>query len=369
MGKQSILVVEDHLLLLEAIRDLLKLEGYEVLTANNGVEALEIMQEVEPSLILSDIMMPKMDGYTLYERVRTNPRWTRIPFIFLTAKGEQKDVLKGKALGVEDYITKPFDTQELAVAVKARLARANAIQRATQSEFEELKRQIVNMLSHELRTPLTYISGYTELALDDVDSLSPDSLQDFLQGIKRGADRLNKLVGDMLLLVQLDTGRAEEEFAMFAHVREDMPSLVRSVVQGHQIYATQEDVSLELQVQGEILPARIYEDFFIDALSRLIDNAIKFSRTEPKEVRVVLRSSSEEVSITVIDRGTGILESDLKNIFQSFRQLDREKLEQQGAGLGLVIARSLIQLHDGEITVESEVGEGSTFTVHLPPAT
>ena len=122
MGGQRILVVEDRMALLIAIQSILETEGYSILTATNGVEALQVMEEVRPDLILSDILMPQMDGFALCEAVRARPEWASIPFIFLTAKAEREDVAKSKALGVEDYIIKPFDPEDLLEAVRARLA-------------------------------------------------------------------------------------------------------------------------------------------------------------------------------------------------------------------------------------------------------
>jgi DNA-binding response OmpR family regulator len=126
MGEQRILVVEDRVPLLVAIQDILETEGYSVLTATNGVDALQVMEDEDacPDLILSDILMPQMDGYTLYEAVRARPEWASIPFIFLTAKAEREDVSKGRELGVEDYIIKPFEPDDLLLAVRTRLERS-----------------------------------------------------------------------------------------------------------------------------------------------------------------------------------------------------------------------------------------------------
>jgi len=122
----SVLVVEDRESLLIAIQSILEAEGYTVLIATDGVKALQVMEEVRPDLILSDILMPKMDGYELYEAVRARPEWASIPFIFLTAKAEREDVSKGKDLGVEDYIIKPFEPEDLLLAVRARLDRSGS---------------------------------------------------------------------------------------------------------------------------------------------------------------------------------------------------------------------------------------------------
>ncbi len=368
MSGQCILVVEDHESLLAGIQDVLEVEGYTVFTATDGMKALQIMEEVRPDLIVADIMMPRMDGYALYEAIRAQPEWLTIPFIFLTAKAEKEDVLKGKDLGAEDYITKPFEHQELLIVVRARLGRARAIREATEAEFDQLKQQIVTALSHEMRTPLTYVRGYTELALDDVSSLAPDALQEFLSGIKRGADRLTLLVEDFLLLIRLDTGQAEDEFRTLSSVHHNLDVILERTARQHEEQAKALGVTLETIVEPDLLPVRLCEPLFIDALGRLIENGVKFSRGKGKRVTVNARAVDDSVEVAVADEGVGVPHSDIPHLFERFRQIGRDKMEQQGVGLGLAIARELIRLHGGEITVESELGVGSTLTIRLPVA-
>jgi two-component system sensor histidine kinase/response regulator len=364
MDRQRILVVEDHRPLLSAIRDVLEAGGYGVLTAIDGIEALEIMEESRPDLIVADIMMPRMNGYDLYEAVRTRPEWIPIPFIFLTARAAKEDVLKGKGLGAEDYIIKPFDPQELLVAIQARLGRAQAIREATEAEFDYLKQQIINVLSHELRTPLTYIQGYTSLALEDIHS--PDSLQAFLTSIKRGADRLTRLVEDMLLVIQIDTGQTAKDFEMLAGVHHDLGEVVERTVKKLKEQAQASGVALEVELPSSFPPIRLCEPFFIEALGRLIDNGIKFSKHQEKRVTVSGQVQNGWIEIAVQDRGVGIAPEEIPHLFERFRQINREKMEQQGIGLGLAIAKDFIGLHGGEIVVESALEEGSTFTIRLP---
>ena len=161
------------------------------------------MQQFAPDLIIADISMPRMNGYRFFEEVRTNPEWVPIPFIFLTAMAEREDRLKGKAMGAEDYLVKPFDTQELVIVVNSRIGRAEALREATETEFDDLKKQIVTLLSHELRTPLTSVYGYTELALEEAADLPPGDFQHFLHGIQKGADRLTHLVEDDALVIRI----------------------------------------------------------------------------------------------------------------------------------------------------------------------
>ncbi|MGD2104334.1 MAG: hybrid sensor histidine kinase/response regulator [Anaerolineae bacterium] len=366
MRRQHILVVEDHKSMSRAIKSILESEGYQVTTATDGMEALEVMRRAIPDLILADIMMPRMDGYTLYERVRARAEWIPIPFVFLTAKSEREDKLKGKELGAEDYITKPFDAEELIVSVRSRLGRARAIERASEATFEQLKEQIVTVLGHELRTPLTYVTGYTDLALEDVASLTPEETEDFLQGIKAGADRLNRLVEDLLLLVQIDSGRAREEFDTLVSRYTNLGEIVRRTAKQFESVASDRDVSVEVEVAPDVPPVRLCEAYFSDALGRLIENGIKFSRNEAREVRIGVGSGEKWIKVSVSDDGVGIPTDQQEHLFERFRQINRNQLEQQGAGLGLAIAQQLIHLHGGDITVESASGEGSTFTILLP---
>ncbi len=369
MNGQHILVVEDHKPMSRAIKGILESEGYSVSTATDGVEALEVMEETLPDLILADIMMPRMDGYTLYKRIRARLEWVPIPFVFLTAKSEREDKLKGKKLGAEDYITKPFDAEELIVSVRSRLGRAHAIERASEAEFERLKQQIVTILGHELRTPLTYVTGYTDLALEDISSLKPTEVEEFLNGIKAGADRLNRLVEDLLLLVQIDSGRAREEFEALVARYGNLDKIVKRTANQFASQAREHSVSLDVYADTDLPPVRLCEPYFVNALGRLIENGIKFSRNEGKKVRIGARAVEERwVMVAVADDGVGIPPDQQEHLFERFRQINREQQEQQGTGLGLAIAQELIRLHGGKIVVKSTPGKGSTFTILLPPA-
>lgn len=366
MSDKKILVVEDHDLLLLAIQDILEVEGYKVVTATDGLDALEKMQDFTPDLIVADISMPRMDGYTFFEEVHSIPEWIPIPFIFLTARAEREDRLKGKSMGAEDYIVKPFDPQELVVVVNSRIGRAQEIREVTESEFEDLKQQIITLLSHELRTPLTSVYGYTELALEEAASLPPGDFQNFLEGIKKGTDRLTQLVEDLLMVVRMDTGELEQEFELLGSVQSDIDEIVERAAQIKKPDARAKGLTLETDIKTDLPAALIHEYFLIDAVQRLIDNAIKFTREAGKTIRVAAYAEDGYVKIAVEDQGIGISEDQIALLFERFRQINREKLEQQGTGMGLVIAESLVDCMNGTISVESTLGEGSTFAIELP---
>ncbi len=368
MSNKKILAVEDHELLLLAIRDILQAEGYEVVTAVDGVDALEKLQTFTPDLIVADISMPRMDGYRFFEEVHKRPMWVPIPFIFLTARAEQEDRLRGKAMGAEDYLVKPFDPQELLIVVKSRIGRAQAIREASEIEFDELKRRIITLLSHELRTPLTSVYGYTELALEEAANLPAGDFQQFLVGIKRGADRLTKMVEDLLLVVRLESGELQREFELLGAVEHELARLIRSSATAEAGRIANRGVVLELDVPEDLPPVAVHEYFLTDALARLIDNAAKFSRGETKRIRVTAKADGGAVIIGVQDWGVGISETKIDSLFETFGQVDRDKLEQQGAGLGLVITQALVASMGGTIRIESSQGpdSGTTVTIALP---
>src|SRR5574341_1438809 len=145
----TILLVDDELALLESVADILMLGGYRVLTAPDGLSALEMLRQERPDLILSDITMPNLNGFELFEVVRSDPRLASVPFIFLTARGQPTDVRTAQRLGVDAYITKPFEPEDLLLAVENRLKRTHEIQASGQAEVDAMKQQLLMVFSHE----------------------------------------------------------------------------------------------------------------------------------------------------------------------------------------------------------------------------
>ncbi len=368
MAKQTILVVEDNLALLEGIRDLLEVSGYNALIAENAEEALKLLADNRPDLIVSDIMMPGMDGYQFYEEVRKRPELIEVPFIFLTARGEKRDIRKGKELGADDYITKPFEEEDLLVVVRAKLARRQAIERQMDARFSDLKRTILNTLSHEFRTPLTYVLNYSELLETEADEVSPEEFHTFMQGIRRGAERLNRLVMDFIALIELETGEAETVYQLRRRRLSDVGPWLRVVGRGFEDAARARNLALVLEVPDSLPDLMADEAFLADAIGRLLENAIKFSGPMSQWIRLAASVEAGQLRIAVSDQGVGIRREDLDSLFNLFHQIDRPKHEQQGAGSGLAICKGMVELHGGRVSADSQVGVGSTFIIELPAA-
>jgi signal transduction histidine kinase len=362
--KATILLVDDDIAILEGVTDLLELSGYHVIPARSGRDALNAMREQVPDLVISDIAMPDMDGYEFFRAVRSNPAWTPIPFIFLTARSQPADVRLGSNLGADAYVTKPFAPDDLLAVVENRLRRVRDIESQVRADVERMKQQLIMVFSHELRTPLTYIYGYVDMLQEQLDELDHETILSMLSGMRRGAERLTRLVEDLMLTVRIDSGVVGTEITLRREPSR-LLSIVSDVVGRQQPAAAASGVLIEtavpLELQVDCVPFYLH-----DAVARLVDNAVKFSKQGGGRVRISAEQRDGEVQLVVSDEGIGIDPRHLPAIFERFSQANREVIEQQGVGLGLTIARDLVRLHGGRITVESEPGVGSTFTIHLP---
>jgi two-component system, sensor histidine kinase and response regulator len=362
--KEQILVVEDDRAMSTGIRDMLDLVGYQVQLAENGREALQVLTRFQPDLIISDIMMPEMDGYELLEELRRQPHWAAVPFIFLTAKRQRADIRVGKQLGADDYLVKSVDLDDLLVVVRAKLDRAIVLKQQSLKEMETLKNTILNMLSHEFRTPLTYITGYVDLLQEG--GWSVDELQKFLGRIKGGSARLNRLVEDFLLLVRFETDDAHQAYILGKRPFNGWPELIGRIFDGLRNLAAHRAVELAADVSPDVPLIDAYENYLETALYRLVDNAIKFSKPGGGQVTVRVTADAGRVCVCVIDQGIGIPAVELARMFDKFHQIDRERMEQQGAGISLAIVKRIADLHQGEAECTSEEGVGSEFRIYLP---
>lgn len=365
----TILVVEDDVSLMQGIRDILQIRGYKVITATSGVEGIEVMQAVPtpPDLILSDIMMPYMDGYTFLAEVRKQTRWTKIPFIFLTAKGERHDVLRGKSMGVEDYMVKPFEPDELIVAVSSKLRRSQEISTVTETQFANLKTSILTILNHEFRTPMTYIVAYSDMANQDAETMSTAEMKVYLSGINTGANRLRRLVENFILLVELHTGEAVNTFNLRQRYTNDYDTILRSAINYVEEFAQEKQVTVQVDYPQGTLPAiNCDPDYLQVAVSRLLDNAIKFSNKPNSRVFINIELHQEMICFIVADEGRGIPEDQQEQIFSTFYQINRPIYEDQGAGSGLAVVDQIVKLHNGNIVLQSEPGVGSKFAICIP---
>ena len=226
----------------------------------------------------------------------------------------------------------------------------------------------MRMLSHEFRTPMALVLGYSELLEQSVLQMDDRDFDEFVRGLSRGSRRLMHLIEDFLFLSKLESGDLADKLDM-ASARTNVPDeVVAQVVVGFRDQAAAARVSLAHTYQASGADIAVEPEHLADIVRRLVDNAIKFSKAKGGRVTLSAHQAERFWVLEVVDDGIGIPADALDGIFQAFRQVDRAKLEQQGAGLGLAIARGLAELHGGRVTVASHPGQGSKFELWLPLA-
>ena len=361
----TILIIDDNAHIRQMTAKMLQFEGYETLEAEHGQIGLQLAQTARPDLIVSDIVMPEMSGYAVLIELRRDPKTADIPFIFLTAKASMDELRKGMEFGADDYLTKPFEIDELLSAINTRLER----HRLMREQMHQLQYSLTHSLPHELRTPLHGIISLAEfLESFGVNLLRENNTQEFFQVckyIRQDAVRLQRLVENALLHVELQQLRdtARQSASSWAQRDEIAPKAPLAFL-ARQITERAERTA-DLRLDLDDIRLWMNERSLQKIVEELLDNACKFS--EPgTPISLSTRIEGEQAVFSVSDHGRGMTPEHIASI-SAFMQFDRQRAEQQGLGLGLAIASRLTRLHHGALEIQSEPGRGATVRVSFPP--
>jgi len=354
-----ILVIDDDPGLLMGVAATIKKHGYRVVTAEDGNEGLQKAKELIPDLILSDVMMPPPDGFELRRLMSLDSQLSSIPFIFLTARSDSDDKVTAISDGADDYITKPFVTNELIARIGAVIRRVNIAhtrgkdeaKAAADAELERVRHEILQNFHHELRTPLANVMMPLELVVNNKFD-DPEEQSKFLKMALSSASRLESLTTDLILLSNIDQGNLNS-------IRQpvDFNTDIRATITRRleRYTAKNLDFTFDLPSQGK-LPAPRRE--FLHALAHLLDNAFKFTSEHGK---VHLRLSAEDDGSAILDvwdDGPGIPPDLREKVFERFYQISQgDTREFEGMGVGLTIARAVFQNMKGDVKIlESSKG-------------
>jgi len=349
--KKKILLIEDEKDLLAELADWLRFEQYDVLTAVNGEEGLKMALQYEPDLIVSDIMMPKIDGTQLLYRLRSHETTRITPFILMSAIAERKKIRAAFELGADDYLTKPFSHKEFLNAIRIKLEKQEFMKKETEFRLDDLRNRIIGTLPHELRTPLNGIIGFSSLLADDPALFSYSDIADMAKSIQTSGIRLHRLVENYLLFVQLEMFNPRPEEMLSS---QSLMTVVVDVVSELGLkYDREQDIDIDLAGEGVWAPA----DFLRKIVYELLDNALKFSE-ENSPVVISGKPEKLDYKLTVSDRGRGITPEQIASL-GAYMQFERDKIEQQGNGLGLTLASKLMKSLGGNLEIDSNPGEGT----------
>ncbi|MDZ4672126.1 MAG: response regulator [Phototrophicales bacterium] len=359
----KILVIEDADTLRNDVVEMLSFEGYTVFDAENGLIGVEKALAELPDLIICDIMMPELDGYGVLERLRKEAKTATIPFIFMTARTERSDIRTGMIQGADDYLTKPFNSDELISTINTRLTKQQVHEMVTEEKFQQLRESISTSLPHELRTPLNAIMGFSDMLMLQADKLPPDQVIEYAQHISNATQRLYRLVENYLSYVRAQVLRTntQEIHALQWNVTPHPTSLIE--FQAHnksQIHKREADLHLDLKINAIV---QMSENDLNKVLEEAIDNAFKFSK---EGTPIVIKTSLEDdyFTISIEDKGRGMSAEQIQSI-GAYIQFDRWLHEQQGNGLGLVIIREFMALYNGLLEIDSKSSQGTNLRLKL----
>jgi signal transduction histidine kinase len=352
-NKPTILVVDDEPAIRLGLAATIGRHGYNVIVAVNGDDGFIKARQSLPDLIISDVMMPALNGFEMKQQMSVDPQLASIPFIFLTARTANEDRVAGIRNGADDYVTKPFVTEELMARVEAVLRRVKTeqergreqVKQSAQEEMDNLRKEVLQNFSHELRTPLGNITMSLDMVVNNKFT-SPEEQSEFIRIAHSSADRLESLIADIILLSDIDQSKInnmrqpiDAEHHILAPIKR---RLARYEAKGlnfvHDIVLT-----------GTIKASRRE---FTQALVHLLDNAFKFSPERGKVGLVVKSSENGGAVITVQDEGVGVPVELREKIFERFYQINQgDAREYQGLGVGLTIARAVFSNLGGEVKI------------------
>lgn len=363
---KKILVIDDEEWLREMIQLALRQKGYDVVEAENGEVGIEKARKILPDLILCDVNMEKVDGYLTLSSLRGDAATAAIPFILMTGLADNAGMRHGMELGADDYLPKPFTIDALYAAVEARIKKAQALRDEAEKKLADLRDNISMMLPHELRTPLNGILAYGEILSTESETLQPAEIAEMGQIIHESGKRLERLIENFLIYSQIELmGKDPQRAGALRKKKTQSPQKVVEARAAHQAQEAGRQPDLKLDLTDK--PVAISEEYLTKIVDELVHNAFKFSKAGTA-VQVALRASENALILAVADQGRGLGTNQIQKI-GAYMQFDRKTHEQQGLGLGLIIAKRLTELHGGSLTIEALQDGGTSVAVKIPLAT
>jgi signal transduction histidine kinase len=359
-----ILVIDDEEVFRQVMVLTLRRKGFEISEAPDGEQGAELAHRQLPDLILCDLNMEPIDGYATLERLRNDPATATIPFILMTGMGDRDTMRQGMDLGADDFLEKPFKPEQLFKAVSARINKQQTLRQSAEKKLADLRANLTLALPHEMITPLNGIFGLAQLLSTEAETLKPAEVAEFGATILQSAERLHRTVQNFLLYGQLEMQAADPQSAsaLRAKQTDGLGAVLEERARHH---AQRAGRAADLQVAVTDGRAAIAQDLFTKMADELIDNAFKFSRAG-QAVSVSSAMANGGFTFSIADSGAGMSPEQIASVGAG-TQFDRQKKEQQGAGLGLAIAGRIVELHGGNFSVQSQPGAGTTVTVSLPP--
>ena len=356
MLREHVLVVDDNADLRQYLAGLLS-SLYDISTATDGLAALEAIRARMPNIVVSDVMMPRLDGFGLVRVLRSDSRTASLPVILLSARAGEESAIDGLDAGADDYLVKPFSARELLARVRthAQLAR---FRREWIDKLERANRELDAFsysVSHDLRAPLRAIEGYASLLAQDYAKTLDAAGQTYLDRILAGVTQMSTLIEALLELARLSRATVQRE-------RIDLSAMANEVI--GELRRANPDRNVDVKIESDLV-AHGDPKLVRVALVNLLGNAWKFSSRTPSARIECGRHKSDENTFFVRDNGAGFAAEHAAKLFAPFQRLHSAK-EFPGTGVGLATVQRVIEHHGGTIWADAKLGSGATFYFSLP---
>ena len=357
-NRQKVLIVDDVTKNIQLVANFLKQAGYDINYAISGKTALNHIKKEKFDLILLDIMMPEMDGFEVCQKLKSDPQTKDIPIIFLTAKNDIDSITRAFQAGGVDYITKPFNKAELLARVRTHLELLQ--QKRNLKELNATKDKFFSIIAHDLKSPLNQLLGLSEILQKELSADSGDDVKNLAKLMNESAKS-----GRMLLENLLEWSRSQSGTINFKPKKLDIALVSKEIIKLNENNAVQKSIVIQSKIKNGV-SAFADENMIKTILRNLISNGIKFTKNGG-EIGLKAKIVDNMVIYAVSDNGIGIKPMDLKKLFRiDVNPNTIGNSKEKGTGLGLILCKEFVEINGGEIWVESNFGEGSTFKFSMP---
>ncbi|MCB1179044.1 MAG: hybrid sensor histidine kinase/response regulator [Leptospiraceae bacterium] len=353
MKSDLILIVDDNQKNIQVLGTLLSSHNYKIIVANNGVQALKIIDKYLPDLILLDINMPEMDGFEACKILKSQENTKEIPIIFLSAKVEKEDIVKGFKLGAVDYVTKPFDHLELVTRVNTHLSLRNKTLEVEKKNNEV--HELIRVLLHDIANPLSGIKGIVDIGQEN-----PAILEKGSKILATAVDNCFAIINNVRKMRALDDGKSSLTISP-----NKLDSMIKESLLIFQTKLLDKMLKVNVNIDSD-LEAILDRDLFINSVfNNLLTNAIKFS-PKNSSIDIEAKKVGEKVEFLVKDYGIGIPEEILVNLFAFNKSTSRKGTNgESGTGYGMPIVKKIVEMFEGEIHIESSENPPSGTIIKL----
>lgn len=354
----TVLIVDDNLTNLRVLIDFLHANGFETLIAQSGEGALEQVQYASPDIVLLDVRMPGMDGFETCIRLKNDSRTKDIPVIFMTALAGEQDKIRGFRCGASDYVTKPFQQEEVLARIRKELVICR--QQKELIRLNRTKDKIFSVIAHDLKTPFNGLISVTGLLLESISDMKRENIREFLEIINENSKQTLNLLENLL-----EWARSQSEILQIYPASCPLQDISILCIQGIETTSSRKSIQIINEIDKNIC---VFADtnLLMSVFRNLLNNAVKFTRPGGT-IRLGAEDKEDRVCIFVSDSGIGIPEERIPTLFRMDELKTTTGTEgEKGTGLGLVICKDFIERMGGSLEVESREGKGSVFRFCLP---